>query len=90
LSKEAKLTNLGERITNVARNERNGLLIFQMGVLLFFAGVIISVVGNNNTAYFGGTFFVALGTLSTIFGFYVTVRYARQHNNLLKESDTTA
>src|SRR3989337_1135994 len=44
LSKDVKLRRLRERIIDVARNERNGLLMFQMGVFLVFAGVIISVL----------------------------------------------
>ena len=90
LSENAKLNTLRERITDVARNERNGLLIFQMGVVLVCAGVIISVLGNNSVAYIAGIFAMVLGTLSTVFGFYVTVHYAHQYNNLLKESDTRA
>ena len=84
------LKSLRERIIDVARNERNGLLIFQMGVVLVCAGVIISVLGNNIVAYIGGIFFIALGTLSTVFGFCVSVHYAHQYNNLLKELDTIA
>ncbi len=75
---------------DVVRNERNGLLIFQMGVVLVCAGVVISVLGNNAVAYVGGVFFVVLGTVSTVFGFCVSVHYAHQYNNLLKESDTIA
>ena len=74
----------------MARNERNGLLIFQMGVVLVCAGVAISVLGNNSIAYIGGIFFAVLGTLSTVFGFYVSVHYAHQYNNLLRELDTLA
>ena len=85
-----KSRNLKEKIIDVARNERNGLLIFQMGVVLVSAGVIISVLGNNNVVHIGGIFFIVLGTLSTVFGFYVSVRYAHQYNNLLKELDTIA
>ena len=76
------------RIMDVARNERNGLLIFQMGVVLVCAGVVISVLGNNSIAFIGSIFFVALGSLSTVFGFYVSVHYAHQYNNLLRELDT--
>ena len=75
---------------DVARNERNGLLIFQMGAVLVSTGIIISVLGNNNVAYIAGIFAMVLGTLSTVFGFYVAVRYAHQYNNLLKESDAIA
>ena len=85
-----KSRNLKEKIIDVARNERNGLLIFQMGVVLVSAGVIISVLGNNNVVHIGGIFFIVLGTLSTVFGFYVSVHYAHQYNNLLKELDTIA
>ena len=90
LSEDVKLKSLRERIMDVARNERNGLLIFQMGVVLVSAGVIISVLGNNNVVHIGGIFFIVLGTLSTIFGFYVSVHYAHQYNNLLKELDAVA
>ena len=90
LVEDVKLRSLRERIIDVARNERNGLLIFQMGVVLACAGIIISVLGNNIVAYIGGIFFIVLGTLSTVFGFYVSVHYAHQYNNLLKELDTIA
>jgi hypothetical protein len=90
LSEDLKSGNLRERITDVARNERNGLLIFQMGVVLVCAGIIISVLGNNSVAYVGGIFSIILGTLSTVFGFYVSVHYAHQYNSLLNELDTTA
>ena len=85
-----KLKSLRERIIDVARNERNGLLIFQMGVFLVSAGVIIRVLGSNIVAYASGIFFIILGTLSTVFGFYVSVHYAHQYNNLLKELDALA
>ena len=74
----------------VGRKERNGLLIFQMGVVLVCAGVVISVLGNGSVAYVGGIFFIVLGTVSTVFGFYLSVHYAHQYNNLLKELDTIA
>ena len=90
LSEDAKSGNLGERIVDAARNERNGLLIIPMGVFLVSAGLIISVVGNSGFAYFGGIVIMALGVLSTAFGFYVSVHYAHQYNNLLKEIDTAA
>ena len=90
MSENVNSRTLSERIMYVARNERNGLLIFQMGVVLVCAGVAISVLGNNSIAYIGGIFFVVLGTLSTVFGFYVSVHYAHQYNNLLKELDTIA
>jgi hypothetical protein len=78
---------LREILTDVSRNERNGLLIFQMGIVLVFGGIIINVLSNNIVATVSGLFFVTVGTLSTAIGFYVTVHYARQYNNLLKELD---
>jgi hypothetical protein len=84
MPENATSRTLSERIMDVARNERNGLLIFQMGVVLVCAGVIISVLGNNSVAYVGGIFFIVLGTVSTVFGFYVSMHYAHQYNNLLK------
>jgi hypothetical protein len=82
LSDEAKLK---ERIVEVARNERNGLLIISMGVFLVSAGLIFSVIGSSGLAYFGGIFVSVLGIFSTLFGFYVAVHYAYQYNDLLKE-----
>jgi len=82
LSDEAKLK---ERIVEVARNERNGLLIISMGVFLVSAGLIFSVIGSSELAYFGGIFVSVLGIFSTLFGFYVAVHYAYQYNDLLKE-----
>jgi len=81
---------LRELIIDVARNERNGLLIFQMGIVLVFGGVIINVLSNNIVATVSGTFFTIVGTLSTAIGFYVSTHYAHQYNNLLKESDKLA
>ena len=82
LSDEAKLK---ERIVEVARNERNGLLIISMGVFLVSAGLIFSVIGSSGLAYFGGIFVSVLGIFSTLFGFYVAVHYAYQYNDSLKE-----
>jgi hypothetical protein len=82
LSDDAKLR---ERIVNVTRNERNGLLIIPMGVLLVGVGLIFSVIGNSGLAIIGGIFVSALGVFSTVFGFYVSVHYAHQYNNLLRE-----
>jgi uncharacterized membrane protein YesL len=87
LSEDAQSRNLKELIRDVARNERNGLLIFQMGIVLAFGGVIINVLSNNVAATVSGIFFVIFGTISTAIGFYVTVHYAHKYNNLLKESD---
>jgi hypothetical protein len=80
---------LRERIIVVARNERNGLLIIPMGVFLAGAGLIFGAIWRNGLAYFGGLFVSALGIFSTLFGFYVTVHYAHQYNNLLKELERT-
>jgi hypothetical protein len=89
LSDDAKLKDLRERIIDVARNERNGLLIIPMGVFLVGAGLIFSAIGRSGLAYFGGIFVSALGIFSTLFGFYVTVHYAHQYNDLLKELERT-
>jgi hypothetical protein len=90
LSEDVQSKNLRELLTDVSRNERNGLLIFQMGIVLVFGGIIINVLSNNIVATVSGLFFVIVGTLSTAIGFYVTVHYARQYNNLLKELDKLA
>jgi len=78
-------TKLRERIIDVARNEKNGLLIIPVSILLVLAGLFFIVIGNNILAYIGGISVSALGIFSTMFGFYVSVHYARQFNNLLKE-----
>jgi hypothetical protein len=80
---------LKERSTDVARNERNGLLVIPMGVFLVGAGLIFSAIGNSGLAYFGGIVVSALGLFSTLFGFYVAVHYAHQYNDLLKELERT-
>jgi hypothetical protein len=80
---------LRERITDVERNERNGLLIIPMGVFLVGVGLIFSVIGNSGLAYFGGIFVSVLGIFSTLFGFYVAVHYAHEYNDLLKELERT-
>jgi pilus assembly protein TadC len=89
LSDDAKLEELRERITDVARSERNGLLIIPTGVFLLFVGLIFSVIGSNDIAHFGGIFVSALGIFSTLLGFYVTVHYARQYDDLLNELERT-
>ena len=88
LSEEAK-RDLRERIMVVARNERNGLLIIPMGVFLAGAGLIFGALGNSGLAYVVGIFVSVLGVFSTVFGFYVSVHYAHQYNNLLKELERT-
>lgn len=90
LSEEAKLNQIIERIREVARNERNGLLIIVMGVFFVGAGLIFSVVWNSSVGYILGIFVVALGVFSTLFGFYLSVHYAHQYNTLLRELDTIA
>ena len=82
-------TKLKEKIIYVARNERNGLLIIPMGVFLVGAGLILSAIVSSGPAYFGGIFVSTLGLFSTVFGFYVTVHYAHQYNDLLKELEHT-
>ena len=89
LSKEAKLKDLRERIIVVSRNERNGLLIIPMGVFLAGAGLIFGAIGNSGLAYGVGIFVSVLGIFSTVVGFYVSVHYAHQYNNLLKELERT-
>jgi hypothetical protein len=86
LADDAKLR---ERIIDVARNERNGLLIIPIGVFLAGAGLIFSAIGNSELACFGGIFVSALGIFSTLFGFYVAAHYAHQYNDLLKELEHT-
>jgi len=88
LSEDTKLPSLRERIVDVVRNERAGLLIIPMGVFLVSAGLVVSVVGNSSFAYIGGLSAIALGVISTVFGFFVSVHYAHQYNDLLRELDT--
>lgn len=85
LSEIEKLTDLKERIINVARNERNGLLIIPTGVFLAGTGLIFVVIGGNSPAYIGGILVSALGVFSTLFGFYVSAHAAHQYNKLLDE-----
>jgi hypothetical protein len=85
LSKDTKSIDPEQRIVDVARNERSGLLIIIMGVFLINAGLIVSVIGNSTVAYIGGSLIVALGVFSTMFGFYISVRYSRQYNDFLKD-----
>jgi hypothetical protein len=89
LPEDAKLKDLRERVIDAATNERNGLLIIPAGVLLVGLGLIFSVIGSSGLAYFGGIAVSALGTFSTLLGFYVTAHYAHQYNDLLKELEHT-
>ena len=82
-------TKLREKIIDVARNERNGLLIILVGVFLVGAGLIFSALVKSGLSYFGGISISALGIFSTLFGFYVSVHYARKYNDLLKELEHT-
>ena len=83
LSEDGKSGESEQRIMDASRSERNGLLIVLMGVFLVNAGLIVSVIGYSSFAYVGGFFFIVLGILSTVFGFYVSIHYAHQYNNLL-------
>ena len=85
LSEDAKLRDLRERIIDVAINERNGLRIISMGVFLFCLGSVLGDIVNNSLVFFGGISISVLGIFSTLFGFCVSVHYAHQYNNLLKE-----
>jgi hypothetical protein len=85
LSDDAKLKELRKRIIDVAANERNGLLIIILGVFLAASGLIFTIIGVGELAYFGGISVSALGIFSTLFGFYMAVHYAHQYNVLLKE-----
>jgi hypothetical protein len=87
LSDDAELTEIKEKIVDVARSERNGLLIIPLGVFLFCAGLILGVIGGSELAIFGGICVKTLGFFSTLFGFYVAVHYAHQYNDLLREAE---
>jgi hypothetical protein len=89
LSEETKVRDLRKRIIVVERNERNGLLIIPMGVFLVGAGLIFSALGCSRLVYFGGIFVSLLGVFSTVLGFYVSVHYAHQYNNLMRELERT-
>jgi hypothetical protein len=85
LHDDAKLEDLRGKITGVARNERTSLLVIPMGVFLVGVGLIFSIIGGSELAYFGGLVISSLGIFSTLFGFCMTVHYAHQYNDLLKE-----
>ena len=89
MSKKENNAKLLKRIEDVARNERNGLLIITMGVFLVGAGLILSVIGNSEFACIGGISISTLGIFSTFFGFYVAVHYAHKHNDLIIEMEGT-
>ena len=85
LPNDAKLKDLRAKIREVARYERTSLLIIPMGVFLIGVGLIFSIIGGSELAYFGGLVISSLGIFSTFFGFYMTVHYAHLYNDLLKE-----
>jgi uncharacterized membrane protein YdjX (TVP38/TMEM64 family) len=85
LSNDAKLKDIRAKITEVAKNERTCLLIIPMGVFLVGVGLIFSIIGGTELAYFGGLVISSIGIFSTFFGFYMTVHYVRLYNDLLKE-----
>lgn len=89
MSEKGKNAKLLKRIEDVARNERNGLLIIPMGVFLVGVGLILSVIGNSEFACIGGISVSTLGIFSTFFGFFVTVHYAHKHNDLINEMEST-
>ena len=89
MSEKGKNAKLLKRIEDVARNERNGLLIIPMGVFLVGVGLIFSVIGNSEFACICGISISTLGIFSTFFGFFVTVHYAHKHNDLISEMEST-
>jgi hypothetical protein len=82
---DAKLEDLQAKITEVAKNERIGLLIIPMGVFLVSVGLIFSIIGGSELAYFGGLVISSIGIFSTFFGFCMTMHYVGLYNDLLKE-----
>ncbi len=88
LTNNVKLDSLRDNIDEAARNEKNGLRILSAGVILVNIGLIMSVLKNNLVAYAAGIFGVVLGTVSIVFGFYVTLYFVRKYNNLLEEAST--
>ncbi len=85
LSEQPKPEDRIKRISDVSRNERNGLMIVLVGVFLVNAGLIISAIGNTIATLVGGSFFIALGAFSTLFGFFVSLHYGRKYTDLLEE-----
>ena len=85
VSEETKFSQIQEKLSDTAMNERNGLRIIVMGVFLTCAGLIFSAIFNNIVAYVGGAFLTMLGVFSTLFGFYVSVHYSRLYNDLLRD-----
>jgi hypothetical protein len=89
LSNSTKLKDLRERLIDIEKNERNGLLIIPLGVFLVGAGLIFCAILSSELALVGGIFLSALGIFSTFFGFCVAVHYVHQYNDLLKELEHT-
>ncbi len=85
MTEEPKSADYEQRVSDVARSERNGLLIILVGVFFVNAGLVFSAIGRTSLALIGGLFFIALGAFSTFFGFYISVNYGRKYNDLLKE-----
>jgi hypothetical protein len=85
LPNDAKLKDLRAKIREVAKNERTSLLIIPMDVFLIDVGLIFSIIGGSELAYFGGLVISSLGIFSIFFGFYMTMHYAHLYNYLLKE-----
>ncbi len=85
LTEEPKSADYEQRISDVARSERNGFLIILIGVFLVNAGLVFDAIGRTSLALVGSLFFIALGAFSTLFGFYISVHYGRKYNDLLKE-----
>ena len=85
LSTDTASKELRKRIMEAARNERSGLLIIPLGVFITFAGLIFSVIWSSGLAIFADAFVVALGTFSTLLGFFLTAHYAHRYNDLLRE-----
>ncbi len=88
MPKDAELEDLRGRIINVARNERYGLLIIQLGVFLVVGGLVIGVLGGSSYSQIGTIAVVLLGVSSTFVGFFVTAHYAHEYNSLLRELHT--
>ncbi len=89
LSDNARFENLNERIEDAARNERSGLRMVSMGVVLACLGAVVGVLVQNTATNVLGVFALVLGTASTILGFYVTAHNAHRYNSLLKEASKT-
>lgn len=90
MANDVKLDSLRKKIDDAAINEKNGLRILSAGVILVNIGLIMSILKNSLVACVVGIFGVVLGIVSIVFGFYVTLYFARKYNNLLEEASTLA